>query len=185
MADQFAYFMDPDLWIQMGFMPFLTLIYACVVSLLMIGRKRTYRRWSTFFLISFAGALLGAVAGQITGQSRIPAVTVVLPAILALMGGLMVYLVGTGGLRIQTFVALTIISLSLGLGAGTHWGSTLRTKVESLEFVKKSDARSRGALQELKNEVEFAEIKKEMEKLYGQKFDTPFTAYSAGNEPIK
>lgn len=70
--------------------------------------------------------MLGMVVGQTTGNSREAAVGAVMPAILGLVGGIMVYLLGTTSRRTQVLVALAIIALTSNLVVGIFWGAKSR-----------------------------------------------------------
>jgi hypothetical protein len=78
-----------------------------------------------FCIVSVPFGITGMVSGFLTGTSRAPAVTALLPAILTIFGGLTVYLISKG---IQTAilagVSITIFSSSLLFG--TIFGSLER-----------------------------------------------------------
>ena len=73
----------------------------------------------------FALALLGVVTGMMTGMSRDPAVGTVLPAVLSLVAGLSLYLLGVQPANTR-HIAACVIALALCLLIGSFWGSELR-----------------------------------------------------------
>lgn len=75
-------------------------------------------------------SLLGIATGQITGLSRDSAVHAVLPAVLGLMGGATIYLIGAWGKELQTTVVAAVIGLSINLVVGVYWGSYSRVIYE-------------------------------------------------------
>lgn len=73
--------------------------------------------------------MLGLVAGYLTGYSRQPAVGAVLPAVLSLIGGLAVFLVGKDKTS-RSVVSLSIFAFSISLVLGVSWGAVMRTTAE-------------------------------------------------------
>lgn len=82
-----------------------------------------------FIVIVLAFSMLGIVAGYLTGFSRQPAVGSVLPAVLSLIGGLAVFLVGKDK-ESRLVVGLSVLAFSLCLAIGTTWGSVMRGTAE-------------------------------------------------------
>lgn len=101
------------------------------VGLAMVGIAVAVRsghravRWSAGVSIA-AFTMLGFVVGLLMSQSREPAVQVVLPAILTLLGGLLVYLIGVHGLRNQAAVSAMVFCFTLSLLTGAQYGARLR-----------------------------------------------------------
>lgn len=121
------YLSDLGMWVDFYPIP----LFAALVSLILVfvsGEARS--SFGNAFLVIFAVALLGIVAGQMTGQSREPAVAAVVPAVLTLLGGLMVYLVAGKSLQQQKATAIAVIAFSFNLLIGTFWGSHLRYEAE-------------------------------------------------------
>jgi len=119
------------------------------------------RNWRTNLGVVFALSLLGIVTGQITGLSRSSAVGDVLPAILAFLGGMTLYVVGSKGKALQNAVAMSVIGLTMNLVVGVYWGSHSRMLVERdpgpvvATAVAKEKARHTAALQKLLNDLEY------------------------------
>jgi len=111
--------------------------------------------------VVFSLSLLGIVTGQITGFSRESAVGTVLPAVLGLLGGVMVYLVGTKGKRLQLPVVMSVIGLTLNLLVGTYWGAYLRGSPGALAYqaLAKENARYTAELQKLLNDQKYNQLK--------------------------
>jgi hypothetical protein len=73
--------------------------------------------------------MLGSVTGLLAGQSRTAALGTVLPAVLGLVGGITVYLLGQDD-RNRLLVSLSIIALSFTLFIASGWGARLREIAE-------------------------------------------------------
>lgn len=125
------------------------------------------------FVTVFALSLLGIVTGQVTGLSRVAAVGAVLPAVLSLIGGVLVYMIGTKSSRTHAFVAVGIIGLTANLIVGVYWGSHSRVvfertisapgRVLSDELAKEKN-RNLINMQRLLNYAELIKIHKEIEQ---------------------
>lgn len=76
-----------------------------------------------------AFGFLGIAAGYIAGYSREPAVGTVMPAILSLIGGLAVYVVGAKKADVR-LVSLSVLALALNVVIGITWGAERRTEFE-------------------------------------------------------
>lgn len=72
-------------------------------------------------------SIVAYIAGILTGLSRAPALGNVLPAILALIAGLNVYVFGTDN-RYKVVVGYSVIILSFMLYLGIETGATLRER---------------------------------------------------------
>lgn len=82
-----------------------------------------------FVVLLLAFTMLGIVAGYLTGFSRQPAVGAVLPAVLSLIGGLAVFLVGKDKAS-RLIVGLSVLAFSISLVLGTAWGAVMRDVAE-------------------------------------------------------
>ena len=93
------------------------------------GVFRSARSWHLFMAI-FAFAMLGFVTGQIMAQSREPAVGTVVPAVLTLVGGVAVYVIGLKGVEAQINVSIMIFCFAFTLLVGSLFGAELRVKYD-------------------------------------------------------
>lgn len=82
---------------------------------------------AAFFSVPFA--VLGTTVGFVTGLSRETAVGDVLPAFLALVGGVSVYLVSKGG-RSAIISAVAVVVLCVSLSGGIGYGARARVEGE-------------------------------------------------------
>jgi hypothetical protein len=90
---------------------------------------------------------LGLVAGFLTGASRLPAVSAVVPAILTFLGVVIVYMIGKGSLRsVVTGFAVVVFAFELVLGV-LIGASSRDQRDEALESV---------SYQKMKADQEFA-----------------------------
>jgi hypothetical protein len=89
--------------------------------------KKTAFREAAFLGLPFA--LLGVTVGIITGLSREAAVGEVLPAVLALVAGVAVYVIAQGG-RQALIAGVSVVSLCISLAAGIGYGSEARVQAE-------------------------------------------------------
>jgi hypothetical protein len=108
-----------------------------------------------------------------------------MPAVLGLIGGVMVYILGTNGLRAQILVSLLVISLSAGMIGGINWGATFRLSAEEYQGVRDADRDYKGALRRLANEREFLSLKKALEKKYDLQLSTSYSRPAAGDKKDK
>jgi uncharacterized membrane protein len=106
-------------------MPFAAIVLSFVIVL--IAGNRGERRELLTVLTSFS--MLGIVTGYLTGFSREPAVSAVLPAVLSLLGGLTVFVVGKSR-ESRGMVSLTMFVFSLMLLLGSSWGAVMRDVAE-------------------------------------------------------
>ena len=103
--------------------PLLLLAALVAIVLSRCGRSKPERR--AWLLPLFALALLGLITGTMAGFSRSPVMDAVLPAVLSLVGALLVYLLGRdAGERL--LVSLGVIALTFCLWVGANWGAILR-----------------------------------------------------------
>lgn len=83
--------------------------------------KAFFRAYSLYFLSGLPVALAGYSTGFLTGLSRAPAVGNLLPAVLALIGGLSVYVFGAESksrLLVGYCVCLLVLNVFYGVQAG-------------------------------------------------------------------
>lgn len=118
-------------------MNILTIIFFAVVISVALTRvvKDKESNFRDPFLVIFAMAVLGITAGVITGESREPAVSAVIPAVLTFIGGVLIYLVTVKKQTQQKIASIIVISFSITFLVGTFWGAQLR-----VEFEKYSDS---------------------------------------------
>ena len=103
------YLTMPGVWIDILPIPIGAAVLALIASLATIKVKYNHpfslgERWMVF--LSFS--LLGFVIGDLTGQSREAAVPATIGATLGLLGGAMVYLLGSRGPKQQVFVSIAV-----------------------------------------------------------------------------
>lgn len=104
---------------------FTAIVSALVLAFLYQGRAL----FRTRLIVAFSFTLLGMVAGYMTGLSRQPAVTAVIPAALSIIAGLSVYIVGAKRAD-QVLIALCVIGLCTNLLLGIVWGARARVATE-------------------------------------------------------
>lgn len=92
-----------------------------------IVRPKEAKRDVVLLLAAFS--MLGLVAGYLTGFSRSPAVGAVLPAVLSLVAGLAVFLMGKDAAN-RAIIGLTVLIFSISLVLGTTWGAVMRQTAE-------------------------------------------------------
>lgn len=92
-----------------------------------IVRPKQGKRDLALLLAAFSA--LGLVTGYLTGFSRSPAVGAVLPAVLSLVAGLAVFLLGKD-VGSRAIVSLSVLIFSIGLLLGAGWGSVMRQTAE-------------------------------------------------------
>jgi hypothetical protein len=89
------------------------------------------KSFALLFLSILTFALLGFVTGEIMGQSRESAVGAVLPAVLTLLGGIVIYLIGSKGIQTQAVVSSMAFCFALALLGGTLYGARLRVEFDA------------------------------------------------------
>ena len=146
-----SYLKSLQLWDALWPVP-LTAVLVAALLLLAHRPQISYRK---FFIVLLSFALLGLVTGLLAGFSRTSAMGAVLPAVLSLVGGLAIYLVGVEKAD-QALVGTCVIALSLDLLIGSTWGAVLRDDFE--REAKSASARKAEALVE----VEVREFRKEL-----------------------
>ena len=100
----------------------------------------------------FSFSTLGLVAGTLSGFSRTSILGTVLPAVLSLVAGLGIYIIGKDSTDLRTgsraLTASSILSLSLSLFLGSGCGAVLRQATE--DYRQSSEFRMQRAWDELK-----------------------------------
>jgi hypothetical protein len=124
-----SFLTDGPLWRDIVPVPLFAAIVAAIVTIALGRRRRA--EYPGIAAVVFAIALFGLVTGVMTGQSRDPAVGTVLPGVLTLIGGIIVYLAGTKDMQAQLLVAIVVATFSLNLLIGSYWGARLRDDFEA------------------------------------------------------
>jgi len=97
---------------------------------LVFGNKG--QRKEVFFVV-LAFSMLGIVTGYLTGFSREPAIDAVVPAMLSLMGGILVFLIGKNK-ESRSIVSVSIFSFTFMILLGSSWGSVMRDVAIEYKF---------------------------------------------------
>jgi hypothetical protein len=101
--------------------------------------ERSKRIIGTGLLSGISLGFAGIVAGFLTGSSRAPAVSALVPAVLTFVGLVVVYLIGKSVLR-STLAGFIVFVFSANLLVGTVIGSASRDRheeyVQSPQFLK-------------------------------------------------
>jgi hypothetical protein len=121
------------------------------------------------FLPTLALSGLGFMTGDVMGGSRMAAVGTVLPAVLTLLGGLVVYLVGVKGVHSQIAVSSMVLCFAFSFFIGAHLGARLRLDPDTADPVdllsralELEDNRKKLEIQRLLNYVELLELKRDL-----------------------
>jgi ABC-type multidrug transport system fused ATPase/permease subunit len=146
------------------------------------------------FLAIFAFSMLGFVTGQVMGQSRESAVGTVVPAVLTLLGGVAVYVVGSKGVEVQANVSAMVLCFAVTLLIGTLFGSKMRfdydyavadpVRLRNRELALQQN-RSALEIQRLEDYIELLKLKRdftEQEKLDLSRFESSFEIKSTPNK---
>ncbi len=152
------------------------LILAAIATIIVrVGKPAGVSAGTVFFAI-FAFSVLGFVAGKVMSNSRDSAVGAVLPAVLTLLGGVTVYVMGVKEARFQGQVSAMLLCFALSLFIGSHFGAQLRYDYEVfLNDPRLSarhddiaeDMRLQLDLKRLSNYVTVEHLKKDFETKYG------------------
>ncbi|MGY6646124.1 MAG: hypothetical protein ACXIVD_12975 [Salinarimonas sp.] len=129
---------------------------ALVFFLIFFASKRI-RFVSFYVLIACATfGLLGSIVGFIMAMSREPSVDAIIPALLTIAGGLMVYVMTGKGMATRLLILCALSSFSLNILVGTLSGSRLRTTIEMHERfeVAEQNERIRQYIEALKLQFE-------------------------------
>jgi hypothetical protein len=127
-----AYLSSEYVWVTLVIQ--VTVAVLTSAGLLLLARRKG-SKVSTFdmYVAILALAFIGIIAGYMTGLSRTPVVGAILPAILSVIGGLVLFIVtrdAAPGFRALTSAGT--IALMLNLLIGSLWGSLSREDPNSL-----------------------------------------------------
>jgi hypothetical protein len=126
-----------SLWLSafLVIVSFLLFLPCFGVARLWLGSKVGQRNRPGFIYGSLISGLslglTGMIAGFLTGSSRAPAVSALVPAILTFTGLLVIYLIGKSALR-AALAAFAVFLFSVNLLVGTVLGSTSRDRHQEL-----------------------------------------------------
>ena len=156
------YLLNSQIWIDLYPIPLMAGLTSILLAYLL--SRKSDRFWQAFSII-FAVSLLGITAGQIMGQSREPAVSAVMPAILSMIAGILVYIVSSKTVQQQMLVSFIIIGFTVNLLVGTFWGAQVRYRFEKMQnseemLLYKESISQNIKLQKLKYEKQLEEAKK-------------------------
>jgi len=117
------YITNISVWIDTGVL----ILWAFILSIIFtsIEYKNNPNKLLTFISI-FTFSILGTIIGYITGQSREPAVTAVLPSVLTFIGGISLYILGQENNKSKLLTSICIIVFSISLFVGIQWGVNIR-----------------------------------------------------------
>lgn len=101
-------------------MLFLVTILALVSCFLFSERGNR----KTIFVTVMAFSSLGLISGYLTGFSREPAMSALIPSVLSFMSGILLFLITKG--KNSTAVSLSVVVFSFLLMLGAQWGSVMR-----------------------------------------------------------
>lgn len=87
-----------------------------------VGRRGERRE---FLFVILAFSMLGMVTGYLGGFSKSPVLSTLLPAVLSLLGGLVVHIIGKDTVS-RIIVSISMFTFALTLLIGTEWGSVMR-----------------------------------------------------------
>jgi hypothetical protein len=158
-----------------------------LLTTIVISRRRSVRQsFGQLFLALLAFSLLGFVIGEFVGDSREAVVGTVIPAVLTLIGGVAVYVIGSKGVRAQVAVAAVLFCFTFLLLVGSLFGVRVRIEYQSeLEQPNRIRLRDLGLeqnklaveVQRLENYIEFLKLKRlfsDAEKLDISQFDSAY-----------
>jgi hypothetical protein len=138
------------------------------------------------FLPTLTLSSLGFMTGDVMGGSRIAAVGTVLPAVLTLLGGLVVYLVGAKGARSQVAVSSMVLCFAFSFFIGAIIGASLRLDPDAADpsqllarALALEDNRKKLEIRRLLNYVELLELKRDLtdqKKVDLSRFDSALEA---------
>jgi len=110
--------------------PIFVFVAALATGVTYVAGKKGQRK--ELFLVLLAFSMLGMTTGYLTGFSRESAVGAVLPAVLSLMGGLLVFLVGQNK-ESRGVVSMSMFIFAVTLLIGTGWGAIMRDTYEKFQ----------------------------------------------------
>jgi hypothetical protein len=128
------------------------------------GVRLTTNELLLFCLAITTFSMLGFVTGDIMGQSRDAAVGAVLPAVLTLLGGVTIYIMGSKGVETQARVSAMVLCFSIALLAGSLYGATLRVAFDGdrSRMLQFEDNRNAVEVQQLLNYIEVLKLEREL-----------------------
>lgn len=152
-----------EIWqtLQQGFFPILVVIMISNITFLIFCAAMSRMTIKTSLPFIFAFGIMGGLIGHAIGASRIPVVGIVLPAVLTLISGLLIYIFGKDTLKLwRLVVPYCIMVLCFNAWIGLFIGAQMRGKTEAFErdwqeWVKGED---------MHREIEKAKALKETEK---------------------
>jgi hypothetical protein len=160
-----SYITNYQLWTDLYPIPLFAALISFLLSLLS-GEDRS--NFGKAFIVIFSMSLLGIIAGQIMGQSREPAVGSVMPSILAMIAGLIIYLVSAKSFQQQHIVALIVIGFSINLLVGSFWGAQLRFDYENHLISEKVLLQKEAVLQNINlQKIKYEKQSNSVRKLLG------------------
>lgn len=115
----------PACWQSLWPLPVTAAVLAFLGIVLARGEDRSRELW----LALAAFSMLGIVTGYMTGLSRSPAVSAVLPSVLSLLSGGILFMLGKDNAK-RAQVSLAVLLFSLALVTGATWGAVNRKVAE-------------------------------------------------------
>ena len=122
------YLSHVDIWKSIWPIILTAVLLALGVSLFANKEKR-----KEVFLVMLTFSMMGMVTGYLTGLSSEPAVGAVVPALLSLMGGLLLIIASKSEKNSKEEIKTRLFIISIGVFIfsltfllGTHWGGTTR-----------------------------------------------------------
>src|SRR5258708_16188199 len=118
--DNWLKILSPEYLLSIGlWKTFLPLpVTAAIISALVYGTgtwNEAFDERRGIYRVLIAFSALGLITGIVGGDSREPAVGAILPAVLSLVGGIAIYLIGKDVSQ-RVLVGLSIFCLSISLG---------------------------------------------------------------------
>ena len=127
-----AYLTSLIVWTTVWPLPLISFFISA--ALYFVNRSKEAKE--NLLLVLLAFSMLGIVTGFLTGLSRTAAVGFVLPAVLSLVGGLAIFLIGSDSKR-RIIVSLSVLAFSINLLIGSSCGAITRTIAEEQIFSTK------------------------------------------------
>jgi hypothetical protein len=138
----------------------------------------------SFALTIFAFATLGFVTGEIMSDSREPAVSAVLPAVLTLMGGVVAFLIGTKGAQSQIVVSALVLNFGVALFVGADYGAAIRDEVDvdSRHAFEREDSNLAVEEQRLADYVSLLKLKHDYQEKYKSTYNLDLSKFTSSYE---